>query len=66
LWAAIDRLPEEYRIVLVLRDLEGLEPSAVAGSLGISNDLARQRLHRARLALVKLLQPTEFGGGQNA
>ena len=41
LWAAIDRLPEDYRIVLVLRDMEGLESRAVAESLGISDGLVR-------------------------
>lgn len=62
LWAAIDSLPEDFRAVVVLRDLEGLESSAVALVLGISDALVRQRLHRARLALVKLLEPGDFIG----
>jgi RNA polymerase sigma-70 factor (ECF subfamily) len=62
LWAAIDRLPQEFRTVLVLRDLEGVESAAVAVSLGISDSLVRQRLHRARMALVKLLELSEFDG----
>ncbi len=61
-WAAIERLPEDYRTVVVLRDMEGLSSSAVAASLGVSDALVRQRLHRARLALTKLLAASEFAG----
>lgn len=56
-WDALDQLPEEFRTVIVLRDVQGLESGAVAVSLGISDALVRQRLHRARQALAKLLQP---------
>ena len=56
-WQALDKLPDEYRTVIVLRDIEGMESKEVAASLGISDALARQRLHRARLALLKLLEP---------
>ncbi len=54
---ALQELPDEYRTVLVLRDVEGLESKAVANSLGISDASVRQRLHRARQALMKLLEP---------
>jgi RNA polymerase sigma-70 factor (ECF subfamily) len=54
---ALDQLPEEFRAVVVLRDIEGLESKAVAASLGISDGLVRQRLHRARQALVQILNP---------
>ncbi len=57
LWKAIDQLPEEFRTVIVLRDVEGLDSKAVATSLGISDALVRQRLHRGRQALMKLLEP---------
>jgi RNA polymerase sigma-70 factor (ECF subfamily) len=60
LWDAIDRLPEEYRTVVVLRDVEGLSSAAVAASLGISDALVRQRLHRGRLGLIKLLERSGF------
>jgi len=56
-WKALDQLPEEFRNVIVLRDIEGLESKAVATALGISDSLVRQRLHRGRLALMKLLEP---------
>ena len=57
LWSAIDRLPPEFREVLVLREIEGMDSKAVAATLGISDALVRQRLHRSRQALVKLLEP---------
>jgi RNA polymerase sigma-70 factor (ECF subfamily) len=60
LWAAIDLLPEEFRAVVVFRDIEQMESAAVAMALGISDALVRQRLHRARLALVNLLQASAF------
>lgn len=54
---AIDQLPDEFRTVLVLRDIAGLDSKSVAASLGISDGLVRQRLHRGRMALMKLLEP---------
>ena len=46
---------KDYRIVLVLRDQEGLSTRDAAEILGISETLAKVRLHRARLALRKAL-----------
>jgi RNA polymerase sigma-70 factor (ECF subfamily) len=59
--ACIDRLPESYRTVLVLRDLEGLGTAEAAPILGVSNDALKMRLHRARQALRKLLEPHVAG-----
>jgi RNA polymerase sigma-70 factor (ECF subfamily) len=53
--ACIDRLPETYRVALVLRDIEGLDSAEAAETLGISNDALKMRLHRARQALRKLV-----------
>jgi len=52
---AIDELPQTYRIVLVLRDVEGLDIAETAAALGVSYDAAKMRLHRARRALRTLL-----------
>lgn len=52
---AILALPADYRIVLLLRDQEGFSTRQAAGILGISETLAKVRLHRARLALRKTL-----------
>lgn len=54
---ALAQLPEEFRTVIVLKDIEGLESRQIAESLGISDALVRQRLHRGRQALMKLLAP---------
>jgi RNA polymerase sigma-70 factor (ECF subfamily) len=48
---AIDALPESFRSVLVLREVEGLSTAETAGSLGISESLVKTRLHRAHAAL---------------
>jgi len=46
---AIQSLPEEQRVVLILRDLQGLSYEAIADSLGLELGTVRSRLHRARL-----------------
>lgn len=55
--ACIERLPETYRTVLLLRDIEELETQAVAQMLDISPNAVKIRLHRARQALRTLLDP---------
>lgn len=54
---AIDSLPEQYRILLVLRDIEGHDTREVAQLLGDTEGNVKVRLHRARGALKKLLEP---------
>jgi RNA polymerase sigma-70 factor (ECF subfamily) len=53
--AGLDSLSDDQRAVFVLRDLEGWDTEDIAKRLGISRELVRQRLHRARLALRVLL-----------
>lgn len=53
--AGLDRLSDDQRAVFVLRDLEGWDTDEISRHLGISRELVRQRLHRARLALRALL-----------
>lgn len=55
--ACIDRLPDNYRIVLVLRDIEGHDTREVATLIGESEANVKVRLHRARAAMKKLLEP---------
>jgi RNA polymerase sigma-70 factor (ECF subfamily) len=52
---AIQKLPPEYRIVLVLRDMEGLTDDEVAEITGLRPGTVRVRLHRARLFVRKEL-----------
>lgn len=56
----IDQLPESYRIVLVLRDIEEHDTETVAKMLDVSVSVVKVRLHRARQALRTLLDPV-FG-----
>jgi RNA polymerase sigma-70 factor, ECF subfamily len=56
----IDALPESYRTVLVLRDIEGLDTEETANMLGLSVNATKIRLHRARQALRTMLAP-HFG-----
>ncbi len=52
---AIQRLPPQYRIVLVLRDMEGLTDEETAEITGLRAGTVRVRLHRARLFVRKEL-----------
>jgi RNA polymerase sigma-70 factor (ECF subfamily) len=54
---AIVDLPETLRSVVLLRDLEELSTEDTAEILGVSNDVVKTRLHRARLALRQNLDP---------
>jgi RNA polymerase sigma-70 factor (ECF subfamily) len=49
--ASLDALPETYRTVFVLRDVEGLSTAEAADCLEVSEDVVKTRLHRARALL---------------
>jgi RNA polymerase sigma-70 factor (ECF subfamily) len=46
--AAVDTLPETYRTVFMLRDIEGLSTSETGEGLGLGEEAVKTRLHRAR------------------
>jgi RNA polymerase sigma-70 factor, ECF subfamily len=50
---AVDALPPEYRVSLILHDGEGMSNPDIAEALGIGVDAVRTRVHRARLFLRK-------------
>jgi RNA polymerase sigma-70 factor, ECF subfamily len=54
---AIARLPEIYRNLYVLADVEELSNRKIAGMLGLSVAAVKSRLHRARLMMRKALAP---------
>jgi RNA polymerase sigma-70 factor (ECF subfamily) len=54
---AIDELPEIYRNVVLLRDIEELNGHETAAALGISEGAMKVRLHRARALLQRELAP---------
>ncbi len=53
---AIDRLPEQYRAVFVLRDVDGLTNQEVSEILDLSIPAVKSRLHRSRLMLRRKLR----------
>lgn len=56
---AIAALPDGYRAVLVLHDIEALPHESIAAHLGISVGTSKSQLHRARRALRALLAPPD-------
>jgi RNA polymerase sigma-70 factor, ECF subfamily len=59
---ALGQLPEVYRTVLWLRDIEGLDLELTSQLLELNVALVKTRLHRARQALTGLLE-RHFKGG---
>jgi RNA polymerase sigma-70 factor (ECF subfamily) len=51
--AGVVRLPEDFRLALVLKDVLGLSVKDVASTLGIKEQTVKTRVHRARLLLRK-------------
>jgi RNA polymerase sigma-70 factor (ECF subfamily) len=60
--AAVDRLPQHYRAILLLRDVEELSSEEVSEVLGESVASVKSRLHRARMALREMLTQA-YGSG---
>ena len=54
--AALETLPENHRVVFVLREVEGLSTAETSEGLGISQENVRVRLHRARALLRRELE----------
>lgn len=52
----IELLPDSYRVVLMLRDIEELSTEETADALGVRTGTVKVRLHRARQALKVLLE----------
>lgn len=59
LLAAVQKLPKKYRMVLVLRDMEGLSARETGAVMGLTERAVKSRLHRARLFVRH-----ELGGGR--
>jgi RNA polymerase sigma-70 factor (ECF subfamily) len=54
---SIDALPEDYRTILLLRDIDQLSTEDAAEILAANPGTVKTRLHRARQALRSLLEP---------
>lgn len=59
---ALLKLPVDYRVVIVLRDLQGYPYNEIAEITGIPLGTVKSRLHQARTMLAELLEPA--GGGR--
>jgi RNA polymerase sigma-70 factor, ECF subfamily len=59
--AAVDTLPEGYRTVFMLRDIEGLSTSETGEGLGLGEEAVKTRLHRAR-AMIRGAVTDRIGG----
>jgi RNA polymerase sigma-70 factor (ECF subfamily) len=51
----IDALPDAYRVVFVMREVDELDTAETAACLGLTEEAVRVRLHRARQALQQSL-----------
>lgn len=58
----IEQLPDDYREVLILRDIQQLDTDEVATILKVNSGVVKTRLHRARQALRTLLTPLLSAG----
>lgn len=58
---AIQKLPPKYRLVLVLRDMEGLSAKEVGDVMGLNERAVKSRLHRARLFVRRELSARGLG-----
>ncbi len=65
LHSAVHKLPKKYRMVLVLRDMEGLSAKEVGAVMGLTERAVKSRLHRARL-FVRLELSGPQGDGKTA
>jgi RNA polymerase sigma-70 factor (ECF subfamily) len=57
---AVDALPETYRTVFMLRDIEGLSTSEAGEGLGLGDEAVKTRLHRAR-AMIRRAVTARIG-----
>ena len=61
LTAAIAKLSQEHRAVLLMKDIDGLKYEDIAEAMRVPIGTVRSRLHRARLELRNLLEPGSIG-----
>lgn len=54
--SAVDTLPEAFRLVFVLRDIEGMTLAEIAEQLDVKVDTVKTRLHRARGQLRRVIE----------
>jgi len=65
LQAALDRLDDEFRMVVVLKDIEGMDYATIAQIIGAPLGTVKSRLHRGRLMLRAMLCEQEPQRGRS-
>jgi len=63
---AVDRLPERYRVVFMMREVQHLDVAETAACLEISTENVKVRLHRAKAMLRELLYAKAERGAEEA
>lgn len=63
---AIDALPDDFRLVFVLRVVEQMSGAETAACLGIPEETVKTRLHRARLRLQEIVMTAVDAGAERA
>ena len=58
---AVDALPDLYRVTFMLREIDGMDTTQAAQALGVSEDVVKKRLSRARALLRRHVEKL-FGG----
>jgi RNA polymerase sigma factor (sigma-70 family) len=53
--SAIDTLPEKYRLIYVLKEVQGMETAEMCACLGITENNAKVRIHRAKILMKERL-----------
>ena len=53
---ALDQLPEEFRMPVLLRDCAGLDYAEISSTLGIPPGTVRSRIARGRTKLAEILR----------
>lgn len=61
---ALSRLEEEYRVAVVLKDIEGMDYATIAEILDVPVGTVKSRIHRGRMRLRELLGAKEPGRGR--
>ena len=62
---ALDQLPDEFRLPVVLRDVADLDYAEIAEQLGLPPGTVRSRIARGRAKLAALLDGTDLSPGNH-
>lgn len=61
---ALLEVPEEFRAVLILHDVQGVPYEAIADAIGVPIGTVKSRLHRGRVALARAVRGEQHSGSR--